>query len=111
MAIRQIVESDLSGSTNASTVTFGLEGTWYEVDLTPEERDQLIQALNSYLEIARKAGPRPNPKRVVPDTTPEQRDIVRQWARDEGFEIADRGVIPKHIYAAYKQEHGGLPQV
>ncbi|NHU86332.1 Lsr2 family DNA-binding protein [Kocuria rhizophila] len=47
---------------------------------------------------------------MTADTTPEQREALCQWARDEGCEIADRGVIPKHIYAAYRQEHGGLPK-
>lgn len=111
MAIRQIVESDISGNTDASTVSFGFEGTWYEVDLTAQEREELKNALSRYFKIGRKTGPRPNPKRAVPDTTPEQREIIRQWAKDEGFEIADRGVIPKQIFAAYKTEHGGLPQV
>ena len=38
MAIRNIVESDISGKPDAATVTFGLGDTWFEIDLTDEER-------------------------------------------------------------------------
>ncbi|MBD0673966.1 histone-like nucleoid-structuring protein Lsr2 [Streptomyces sp. CBMA156] len=112
MAIRTVVESDLSGKPDAATVTFGLGDTWYEVDLTPEEKKDLEDALQSYLKVSRKAGP-PSPpapsapkKRIVPETTVEERETIREWAKQAGHEFAERGRIPKKVQKAYDEAHG-----
>lgn len=105
MAIRSIIESDLSGKPDAATAVFGLGGTWYEVDLTPEERKKLDQALEPYLKAGRKAENKPAEKRVVPKTTPEEREAIRKWAMEKDFEFAGRGRIPKAIQKAYDEAH------
>lgn len=105
MAIRQVVESDISGKADATTVTFGLKDMWYEIDLTPEEEKKLEQALKGYVKAGRKAQKRAEKKRVVPETTPEEREEIRAWAKDQGYELADFGRIPKHIFAAYQEAH------
>lgn len=107
MAIRSIVESDLSGKPDAATATFGLGDTWYEVDLTPEERKKLEEALKPYLKVGRKAGKAaPVKMQVVPETTAEERDKIREWAKKEGYEFAERGRIPKKVMKAYDEAHG-----
>ncbi|MDW6058066.1 Lsr2 family protein [Streptomyces sp. FXJ1.4098] len=107
MAIRSIVESDLSGKPDAATVTFGLGDTWYEVDLTAEEQKELEKTLKSYVKVGRKVGKTtPVKKPVVPETTLEERDKIRKWAKEEGYEFADRGRIPKTIMKAYDEAHG-----
>ena len=52
MAIRSIIESDMSGEAGAHTLTFGLEGQWYEIDLTDAEADDLRKALQPYLAVS-----------------------------------------------------------
>lgn len=104
MAIQKVVVSDLSGKSNADTVTFGLGDTWYEVDLTAEERKGLESALKSYLKVGRKAENVPK-KRFVPETTAEERDKIREWARKKGFDFHDRGRIPKTVMKAYDEAH------
>ncbi|MFF4410214.1 Lsr2 family protein [Streptomyces sp. NPDC001404] len=107
MAIRSIVESDLSGKPDAVTQTFGLGDTWYEIDLTAEEQKKLEEALKPYLKVSRKAAKTtPVKKRVVPETTAEERDKIREWAKKEGHEFADRGRIPKAVMKAYDEAHG-----
>ncbi|MEV0443542.1 Lsr2 family protein [Streptomyces spectabilis] len=106
MAIRSIVESDLSGKPDAATVTFGLGDIWYEVDLTAEEQKGLEDALKSYLEVSRKAGKPAPKKRFVPETTTEERDKIREWAKKEGYEFAQFGRIPKKVMKAYDEAHG-----
>lgn len=105
MAIRHIVESDISGAPDAATITFGLDDTWYEVDLTQEERKKLEKAFAEYVKVGRKSSKRTVGNRVVPDTTPEERDEIRAWARDNGYELADFGKIPNKIYYAYMEAH------
>ena len=106
MAIRSIVESDLSGKPDAATQMFGLGDTWYEIDLTAEEQEKLEEALKPYLKAGRKAGKTtPVKKRVVPETTAEERDKIREWAKKEGYEFAERGRIPKAVMKAYDEAH------
>jgi hypothetical protein len=101
-----IVKSDLSGDTEAATITFGLGGTWYEIDLTKAEEEQLQKSLKTYLKAGRKATPKqPEKRKVVPETTAEQREQIRAWARSEGFEVPERGRIPKEIVAAWNEAH------
>jgi hypothetical protein len=105
MAIRSIIESDLSGKPDAATVTFGLGDTWHEIDLTAEEQKDLEDALKPYLKVSRKAGKPASKKRVVPETTAEERDRIREWAKKEGYEFAERGRIPKTVMKAYDEAH------
>ncbi|MEU7156068.1 Lsr2 family protein [Streptomyces chrestomyceticus] len=105
MAIESIVVSDLSRKPGATTVSFGLGGTWYEVDLSPEEQESLEDALEPYVKVGRKAGATPVKRRVVPETTPEERERIREWARKNGYEFAERGRIPKKVMKAYDEAH------
>ena len=109
MAIRSVVESDLSQQTGASTVSFGLGETWYEVDLTEAERKELEAALSRYVEAGRKAArtawAAPS-TRFVPGTSNEEREAIRTWAKANGFSIAAKGKIPNKIYRAYQEAQG-----
>ena len=95
MAIRSIVESDLSGKAEAATVTFGLADVWYEIDLTDEEQKKLEQTLQTYLAKGRKANKRVEKKRVVPPTSAEEREKIRAWGKKQGFEFADQAAYDK----------------
>lgn len=106
MAMRKIIESDISGKTEAATVTFGLGDTWYEIDLTAEEEKQLESALKTYLKAGRKAEPKkPEKKKMVPETTPEERDAIRAWGRKNALDVPPYGRIPKDVMAAYDKAH------
>ncbi|MFE6939618.1 histone-like nucleoid-structuring protein Lsr2 [Streptomyces chartreusis] len=106
MVTRNVVDSDLSGKPDAATQTFGFGDTWYEIDLTAEEQKKLEAALKPYLKAGRKAGQSAPKKRVVPETTAEERDKIREWAKKEGYEFAERGRIPKNVMKAYDEAHG-----
>jgi hypothetical protein len=106
MAKREVFESDISGKPDAATVTFGLEGEWYEIDLTDDEKKQLESKLRSYLTKGRKAAPKqPEKKRMVPAMTPEEREKIRAWGRENGFDVPEFGRIPKQLQAAYDKAH------
>lgn len=105
MAIRNIIESDISGKPDAKTVAFGLGSTWYEIDLTEEEEKALEKALESYIDVGRRTTKAPA-KRFVPETTPEERDKIRAWAKEQGHDLADFGKIPNRIYREYQAAHG-----
>ncbi|WP_051299302.1 Lsr2 dimerization domain-containing protein [Arthrobacter castelli] len=106
MATRHIIESDISGKTDAATITFGLGDDWYEVDLTPDEQEQLKAYLDTYVTVARKAEEKQAKPRQVPETSVEERAAIRAWAKKKGYEDKGYGRIPKKIMAAYRAEHG-----
>ncbi|MFE7114095.1 Lsr2 family protein, partial [Streptomyces sp. NPDC057654] len=108
MAIRniQIVESDLSGEPAAVTQMFAVDDSWFEIDLTPEEQQEFKEALKPYLQGGRKARkPTLVKKRVVHKTTQEERNRIREWATENGYEPPARGQIPQEIQKAYDEAH------
>lgn len=113
MAQQVVVElvDDLDGrlSDDVSTVTFGLDGVEYEIDLAEANAIRLRAALADYVAAARRTGGRV--KRGTPASRPgarvpanrEQTKAVREWARKNGYELAERGRIPGTVIAAYEQ--------
>ena len=49
---------DLDGSDAAGTVSFGLDGKTYEIDLSDENTDKLHEALAPFIEAGRSVGGR-----------------------------------------------------
>ncbi|MFC6152482.1 Lsr2 dimerization domain-containing protein [Nocardioides yefusunii] len=108
MAIRtiQVIDSDISGTSGAQTITFALGEAWYEVDLTPLEQHQLSDALQIYMQAGRRiTPPHLEKQRVVPETTPAQRERIRTWARAQGLGFAERGRIPRRVILAWNEAH------
>ncbi|OYO14024.1 Lsr2 dimerization domain-containing protein [Enemella evansiae] len=102
MATKHLTVSDLSGEPGAATVQLALGSERRDVDLTEAERAELDDLLRPYLSAGRRAEQAaPKPNRDIPVTTAEERAAIRKWARENGFELADRGMIPKEIYRAY----------
>lgn len=104
MATRTIKESDISGAPDAESVKLAFGGTQtLEVDLTAEEQNQLVELLEPYISVAR-----PVPqlrRRDVPETSIEERERMRAWARDNGYELSAFGRVPKAIRVAYDKAH------
>jgi hypothetical protein len=100
---------DLSGSRADETVSFGLDGKSYEIDLSSKNADKLRGALADYVAAARKAGgarrgaAAPAARRPVVDR--EQNQAIREWARGKGMKVNDRGRIPSEVADAYHQEN------
>jgi hypothetical protein len=110
------VTDDLDGTEPAETVTFGLDGREYEIDLSDENTDKLHDALAPYIEAGRKAGsngssgvghgrkpnkPEPGGRDAV---TKEEAQEIRAWVRTEGGHIGDRGRIPKKYVEAFRKD-------
>ncbi len=106
MAQRHIVQlvDDLDGTEASETVTFALDGTRYEIDLTEANASKLRDSLALYVANARRSsraefrpGPRPRPAR----NDREQTAAIRRWARQNGHRVGDKGRIPANILEAY----------
>lgn len=98
MAKRVTVEliDDLTGKPGATTVSFGLDGVDYEIDLA-DERDMRAM-LAPWIAAARMVGGvRRNPRHDL--------HLIRVWARDNGYPVPSRGRIPAATVRAYDQHH------
>ena len=103
---------DLDGSDAAGTVTFSLDNRAYEIDLSDENTDKLHEALAPFIEHARKAGGRSGGRgrtrgqAAVTDpparSNREETRAIREWARQNGHQLSDRGRIPKSVIEAYQ---------
>nr|WP_219419982.1 Lsr2 family protein [Pseudonocardia nigra] len=101
------VVDDLDGSVAAETVSFAFEGREYEIDLSQENAARLRDSLSVFVGAARHAG---GGRRSVgaraargSSVDREQTHSVREWARDNGFEVSSRGRIPGAVLEAYAQ--------
>ncbi|WP_144836273.1 histone-like nucleoid-structuring protein Lsr2 [Kocuria rosea] len=109
MAQRIILTDDLDGSSEGVTpVAFGIENTSYEIDLSPENRDRLKEALAPFIKAARKR-PRSN------TSTSSKRSgsasgydvsAVRAWARENDIAVPDRGRIKAEVVEQWKAATG-----
>ncbi|MBB5110049.1 histone-like nucleoid-structuring protein Lsr2 [Streptomyces spectabilis] len=100
-----ITTDDLTGETSeeAQTHKFSLNGVAYEIDLTPENYDKLDAALRPFIENGRKTGRVKAEAKVRSVSTkgPKAEDM-RAWARENGFEVNDRGRVPAAIREAFE---------
>lgn len=103
-----IYTDDLTGaeSSEVGTHTFSLNGVNYEIDLTPENYDKLDAALRPFIESGRKQGRSKGAGRVRMDAAngPSAEEI-RAWARENGYEVNDRGRVAKEIRVAFEAAH------
>ena len=100
-----IVTDDLDGSDNAETVSFGLDGVTYEIDLAKKNRAKLEKALAPYLEAARRV-PRGGRRGAGRGSGPSaDRSAVRAWARDAGLQVSERGRVSAEVMRQYEAAH------
>ncbi|GAA4722370.1 Lsr2 family protein [Nocardioides endophyticus] len=97
------LEDDLDGSEATETVTFGLDGSSYEIDLNDKNAAKLRDALAPYVGHGRRVGsaPRRGRKAAARAGGPSAREI-RDWARSNGYDVPDRGRVSADIRAAYE---------
>lgn len=98
---------DLDGSEAQETVTFGLDGVEYTIDLSVDNAAKLRQELSEFVGHARRAGGR---KQRRPDaahkTATGDREVnqaIRDWARSQGREVSERGRIPQNLIVAFRE--------
>jgi hypothetical protein len=72
------------------SVTFGVDGAAYAIDLTDDHAAEFRALLEPYVSAARKA------------------DVAspgREWALANGYEVSTRGRVPNEVQQAYAAAH------
>jgi hypothetical protein len=100
---------DLDGSEASGTFDFSLEGRQYQIDLSDENAAKLRDALAPFIDVARKTGGRGRRNQRQTAMTDKgvqanraESHAIREWAREHGHKVSDRGRIPKSVLEAYK---------
>ena len=99
------LEDDLDGGEATETVTFGLDGRTYEIDLNDKNAAELRDALARYVGAARRSGGRAAAaakRRTQMGTSARE---IRDWARSNGHKVPDRGRIPADVREAFEAAH------
>ena len=103
---------DIDGGAAEGTVRFALDGTEYEIDLNAEHSEELRSALGKYVTHARKVGGtarrggRVAGRPVRGASTALNTTEIRSWARENGYDIKDRGRVPADLVAKYQAATG-----
>ncbi len=111
MAQQTIVQliDDLDGGKAEETVSFALDGAYYEIDLSAKNAAKLRDTLASYVAHARRSGRsggRGSGRRGRPARGDrEQTQAIREWARRNGHKIGEKGRIPSVVLEAYNSAH------
>jgi hypothetical protein len=113
MAQKHIVQliDDIDQGVAEETVSFSLDGSNYEIDLSAKNAAKLRDSLATYVAHARRAARgsgRPAngaARRGRPARGDrEQTHAIRAWARNNGHKIGEKGRIPAHILEAYNSQ-------
>jgi hypothetical protein len=103
---------DIDGGTAEGTVRFALDGTEYEIDLNAKHSEELRSSLGKYVTHARKTGGAARRGgRVAGRTSRGTGPVlntteIRNWARENGYDIKDRGRLPADLVAKYEAAVG-----
>ncbi|MEV0934260.1 Lsr2 family protein [Streptomyces phaeochromogenes] len=115
MAQKTIVQllDDLTGGEADETLTFGLDGKTYEIDLNTKNATKFRELLEPFAKAGRRTGGRASagtrgraaakPARAEDEPTAEE---LRTWAKGNNLEVNDRGRVPASIKEAYAAANG-----
>jgi hypothetical protein len=113
--VQVILSDDLDDSIAADeTVTFSLDGTTYEIDLSEKNASEMRDVFGKYLSAARKVSSRGTRASGAGRSRAtggggrmdrEQAGAIRDWARKNGHEVSDRGRIPAAVVEAFEAAH------
>lgn len=120
MARKELVQyiDDLDGTPikdeDVQVVRFSYKGKNYFLDLNEENARKFDEAMAPFIEKAQvdESAPAPARTRRAAANNPnaarqrERNRIIRQWAKDRGMAVADRGALPKSIIDEYEKAHG-----
>ena len=105
--VQVLLVDDLDGGEADETVTFALDGVTYEIDLTTDNADKLRGLLGPYVDNGRRTGGRAGRGRAAKGASrggaaSQDTAKIRAWAKENGYNVNDRGRVPAEIKAAYE---------
>ncbi|WP_448852577.1 histone-like nucleoid-structuring protein Lsr2 [Corynebacterium sp. 335C] len=116
MGRKEIIQyfDDMTGESLADdaveTIRFSYRGRNYVIDLSKGNAEKFDEALKPFIDAARVDAQAPakapqRKSRGADEATRNRNRIIRQWAKDQGLDVADRGALSKDIIAKYEAAH------
>ena len=102
--VQVLLVDDIDNTDADETVTFALDGVSYEIDLNDANAAKLRDALAPWVGHARRSGGRKATGRSNSGGGGARRkdvSAVREWARENGHDVSERGRIPAAVQEAY----------
>jgi hypothetical protein len=103
--VQVLLVDDIDNSDADETVTFALDGVTYEIDLNATNAAKLRDEFATWVGHARRAGGRKATGRSTSGggAGSRRKDVsaVREWARQNGHDVSERGRIPAAVQEAY----------
>jgi len=96
------ITDDIDDSEGAETVSFGLAGQVYEIDLSQQNRDNFKNGLQPYIDAARRVSRQGGVRPVRSRTSRNDSSAIRAWAAEQGLKVSERGRIPAAVVAQYE---------
>ncbi|MDM7890498.1 histone-like nucleoid-structuring protein Lsr2 [Curtobacterium caseinilyticum] len=95
------------------TVEFAFDGSNYEIDLSDDNVDKFREAISDYVAAARKVSGRRSggssnggaQKSAPKRGNSEELAKIREWAKENGYEVSSRGRISTQVQEAYAAAH------
>ena len=109
--VQVILVDDLDGGEAEESVSFALDGVSYEIDLSGPNANKLRDALAPWVGHARRVGGRTTSatrgraSRAKSGGAKADLGEVRSWARENGFQVSDRGRVSAEVMAAFEAAH------
>ena len=108
--VNVVLVDDIDGSDAVETVSFGLDGVDYEIDLSDKHAKKLRDEFAAWTGHARRSGGGARSgsrRRSAASGGAKRADLgaVREWARANGHQVSDRGRISAEVQAAYDKAH------
>lgn len=99
--VQVLLVDDLDGGEAEETVSFSLDGRAYEIDLSAQNAGELRKAFEPFTGSARKI--RSTARKTTRGTSSRERSAeIRQWAKQHGIHVNDRGRIPAHVVEKFE---------
>jgi hypothetical protein len=98
-------------------VSFAFDGSTYEIDLCPDHRDEMEEAFATFVGSARRANRTgtSTPRRAARTSSSsgsssrsssgsdrEEVQRIREWAREHGHKVSERGRLSSSVLEAYR---------
>jgi hypothetical protein len=106
--VNVVLVDDIDGSDAEETVSFALDGVDYEIDLSDEHAAELRNAFSLYIGHARRTGGRRKSggrRSAAPADGGTSAADIRAWARENGWDVPERGRVSAEVREAYAAAH------
>ncbi|ROR89462.1 histone-like nucleoid-structuring protein Lsr2 [Nocardioides aurantiacus] len=106
-----VLVDDIDETEADETVSFGLDGKEYAIDLNTDNATKLREALAPYVAHARPVSGRGGRRssggssRAASTSSGPAPAEIRAWARENGFDVPERGRVSAEVRDAYAAAH------